>query len=181
LCKILPSATFINLFEQVFNEDITLLELVITPTIIIAALIISGLISKKYIEEMIFGYINDLKGEVIEIAPQLVEQFGDTIITKFKASLMGMKSGKVRGEKATQKKLISEVIQHQNPLVSMFIDRIPELKDMLAENPEALMQLLPLAQKFLGGSGSIDSQTRSFVNPQSPPSNYQNNPYWRCV
>lgn len=98
-------------------------------------------------------------GEIIirEDVDMLIKAFGSRMAQSLKAGVMGMLSGQARLDKGLKGAFMESALENQMPLLKLAGDifGIP-VEKYLKKNPEAIMQLAPLAQKFMGGKDGLN-------------------------
>jgi len=105
----------------------------------------------------------------------LLKAVGSHMAASLKAGVMGMLSGQARLDKGLKGAFVESAVQNQMPLLALAgeIFGIP-VEKYLKKHPEAIMQLAPLAQKFMGGSkGGFD--INSLMRGGMPPSERHGN------
>jgi hypothetical protein len=84
----------------------------------------------------------------------LIASFIDPIVDGLKkriyGELGGLVSGNVRGEKAIEKAVATDLIEGAHPLAPAILDRLPSVKKLLTDNPALLAAVPSVIQKYQG-------------------------------
>lgn len=97
------------------------------------------------------------------LTQQIADLFGTAIVTHIKMSLLGTRSGEVRGEQAENADLAINVATGANPMLGA-VAQIPGVKKLLKKNPALLDAVIQQFMKSRGpGPGPVP------VNNESSP------------
>lgn len=98
-------------------------------------------------------------GETImrEDITMVIDAFGSRIAKSFKMSLLQGLGANAKIEKGLKGAMMQDIVEEKMPLLNLAGDLLGfNTKQYLAKHPDAIMQLAPLAQKFMGGKGGFD-------------------------
>lgn len=87
----------------------------------------------------------------------LLKVAGTTMFQSAKMSMLQGLGANAKLEKGLKGAMAQDILEEKMPLLNLAGDLLGfNTKQYLAKNPDLIMQLAPLAQKFLGGKGSFD-------------------------
>lgn len=149
-----------------------LLSGILLINLAILLLIIGGVIYARLkvvrIERIVRDFVSSPDEKTQSPLAQTVDQISQVVaravIVQAKTTLMGLKSGDVRGEHAVQADIVEGMAGQQLPLAGALLESFPALKKTLKRNPA----LLDFALSKLSGLTSGGASRSNGGNTSSP-------------